>query len=99
MSNKEPMSHSILDCPEISWSAPSKALPPVWHTEIKVEDWDLMLRSVVERLRHAAGEAGQTTPELNGPGSLASLQVIVLECAGALCQLHAALMHDRMGAD
>ena len=99
MSNKEPMSHSILDYPEICWPAPCRAVPPVWHAEIKVEDWDLMLRSVVERLRQAAGDAGNATPELSGPGSLASFQVIVLECAGALCQLHAALMHDRMGAD
>lgn len=99
MSNKALMSHSIVDYPEICWPAPSKAVPPVWHAEIKVEDWDLMLRSVVERLRHAAGEAGQVTPELSGPGSLASLQVIVLECAGALCQLHTALMHDRIRID
>ena len=99
MSNKEPMSTSILNYPEIFWPAPSGAVPPVWHAEIKVEDWDLMLRSVVERLRQAAGDAGKVTPELNGPGSLASLQVIVLECAGALCQLHAALVHDRIGID
>ena len=96
MSNKEPMSTSILNYPEIFWPAPSGAVLPVWHAEIKVEDWDLMLRSVVERLRQAAGDAGKVTPELNG---LASLQVIVLECAGALCQLHAALVHDRIGID
>ncbi|MEC5213125.1 hypothetical protein RCH06_001670 [Polaromonas sp. CG_9.5] len=99
MSNKEPMSNSILDYPEICWPASSRAVPPVWHAEIKVEDWDLMLRSVVERLRHAAGDGGKVTPELNGPGSVASLQVIVLECAGALCQLHAALRHDRVRTD
>ncbi|MEO6322856.1 MAG: hypothetical protein ABIR56_19410 [Polaromonas sp.] len=68
---------------------------PGWHLEITVEDWDVMFRSVVERLRHSAGEVVEVAPELHAPDSVASLQTIVLEYASALDQLHAALKHDR----
>ena len=93
------MSDSTLPYPEVCWPLIASALPPVWHAEITVEDWDVMFCSVVERLTHAASEAGQVALEFNGPGSVASLQAIVLDCAGALCQLHAALMHDRIRID
>lgn len=93
------MSDSTLHYPETCWPLTASALPPVWNVEIKVEDWDVMFRSVVERLTHTACEAGEVALEFNGPASVVSLQAIVLECAGALCQLHAALMHDRIRID
>lgn len=93
------MSNPTLHYPEACGPLIARAVPPVWHVEIKVEDWDVMFRSVVERLTRSACEAGEVALELNGPGSVASLQAIVLECAGALCQLHTALMHDRIRID
>lgn len=63
--------------------------------DIAVQDWDVMFGAVLERLSHSAGDLppAQAAPPLPDPAC--RLQAIVLECVGALGQLHAALKHDR----
>lgn len=90
------MSDSTRRRPEACRTLPASAGLLGGHLEIAVEDWDVMFRSVVERLRHAAGEGVEVAPELHAPGPATLLQIIVLECASALDQLHAALKHDRI---
>ncbi len=81
--------------PVASGLLPANAGRTAGHMDIPVEDWDAMFRAVLERLRQAAGEILVTAPVLQGPDPATLLQTIVLECVGALEQLHTALKHDR----
>ncbi len=59
------------------------------------KQWDAMLRAVLERLRQAAGEVLVVAPAPDMPDPVTLIQTMMLECVGALDQLHAALKHDR----
>ena len=63
--------------------------------EIAVKDWDVMFRSLIEKLRLASREVVVLGPVMKVPADpVTLLQIIVLECVSALDQLHAALKLD-----
>lgn len=96
--NKYPMSESKCYWPEGRTTLPAGGAHTDGHVEIAAEDWDVMFRSVLERLRLASGEVAVQGPVLKAPDPVTLLQIIVLECVSALDQLHVALKLDRAHA-
>lgn len=58
-------------------------------------DWNLMFQAVKERLRLAVGKVLIASPGLEPQTAGVLTQTIVLECVGALDQLHATLTNER----
>jgi len=73
-----------------------EALTPDHPLDIAVTDWDVLFRAVKIRLMLSVGEKLTATAPASQAGEAAELvQSIVLECVGALHQLHRALTHER----
>jgi hypothetical protein len=65
---------------------------------IAIEDWDALFCAVQTQLKHAVGEQLGTLPLMpTHPVELAAtlVQAIVLDCVGAMDQLHTALKQER----
>ena len=94
-SNKYPMSESNCHWPEACTTPPVGGMHTDGYVEIAFKDWDVMFRSVLERLSLASGEVVVLGPVPKVPADpVTLLQVIVLKCVSALDQLHAALKLD-----
>jgi hypothetical protein len=74
---------------------PTPADGGVSRLDITAEDWDALFDAVLQRLRQAVGEVRAMSAAFSGSDPACLNQTIVLECADALAQLHAALKHDR----
>ncbi len=65
---------------------------------IAVEDWDALFCAVQTQLKHAVGEQLGVLPQTS-PRSIelaaTLVQAVVLDCVGAMEQLHAALKQER----
>lgn len=65
---------------------------------IAAADWDALFDAVSARLRDTVGEDLQNPPYVpvfSAALSASLIQAVVLDCVGALDQLHAALRHER----
>lgn len=58
-------------------------------------DWDLLFRAILLRLRAAVGDRPESAPPPQAGDPAGNVQVAVLECIGAMEQLHAALARER----
>lgn len=77
-----------------------QALTPDHPLDIAVADWDALFRAVKIRLMLSVGEKlVATTPPSQAAEAAELVQSIVLECVGALQQLHQALTHERSQRD
>lgn len=73
------------------------AQPPS-QLSIAVADWDVMFAAVRARLLHSVGERLGELPDVpqhSAELSASLVQAVVLDCVGALDQLHAALRQER----
>ena len=74
---------------------PAHPIPPDPQPDIAPEDWDVLFSAITDRLRNAVDQRLAAAPEPQARDAVGRLQVIVLECVGALDQLHAALANER----
>ncbi|MDP3355492.1 MAG: hypothetical protein Q8M51_06480 [Polaromonas sp.] len=61
-------------------------------------DWDVLFDAVSARLCHAVGEDLHHPPDVpacSAPLTASLIQAVVLDCVGALDQLHVALKYER----
>jgi hypothetical protein len=73
-----------------------------WPTEpvsfepfcVDTDDWVSLFRAVIARLERIAALPVDGTPALDALGTAVDLRVGVLDCAGALRQLHTMFVHD-----
>lgn len=68
------------------------------HLAIDPADWDTLFDAVTIRLRHAVGEDLHHPPEVpiySAALTASLIQAVVLDCVGALDQLHVALKYER----
>lgn len=70
-------------------------LIPDHPLDIAVADWDVLFRAVKIRLTLSAGEKLAAVPPSQAGEAAELVQSIVLECVGALHQLHLALTLER----
>ncbi|OOG45123.1 hypothetical protein B0B52_05155 [Polaromonas sp. A23] len=71
---------------------------PLQPPLIAIEDWDALFCAVQTQLKHAVGEQLGVlpyTPKHSTELAAALVQAIVLDCVGAMDQLHAALKLER----
>ena len=71
---------------------------PQQPSSIPIEDWDALFFAVQTQLRHAVGEqlgVRPRTPTHSIEMAATLVQAIVLDCVGAMDQLHAALKQER----
>jgi hypothetical protein len=86
---------------DLPWAANAPVLSAAgdWHRQtIDAADWDALFEAVAARLRHAVGEDLHKPPEVpvySAALTASLIQAVVLDCVGALDQLHAALKQDR----
>jgi diguanylate cyclase (GGDEF)-like protein len=81
--------------PDAEVSSPVPPPQPGSRPDIPPEDWDVMFSAITARLRNAVDRRLATAPDPQRPEAAARLQGTVLECLGALDQLHAALATER----
>lgn len=74
---------------------PANPMQPDSQSDIPPEDWDVLFSAVTARLRNAVHRTLAAAPEPSGWDAAWRLQEIVLECVGAMDQLHAALANER----
>ena len=67
--------------------------------DIAIADWDALFRAVMVRLMLSVGEKLASAPKSQAGEAAELVQSIVLECVGALHQLHLALMRERRQRD
>lgn len=72
-----------------------EALAPDHPMDIAVIDWDVLFRAVRARLMLSVGEKLAAAPRSQAEEAAELVQSIVLECVGALHQLHLALIQER----
>ena len=89
------MSESNCDILEAKTSLATKAIFIAEPMDLMVEDWDIMFRAVLERLRKTVDDGLVTAPFLPRANASDSVQNVVLECVDALDHLQAALKHER----
>ena len=75
--------------------SPEHPMQPDPPSDIAPEDWDVLFSAITDRLRNAVDQRLAAAPEPQARDAVGRLQVIVLECVGALDQLHAALANER----
>jgi hypothetical protein len=78
---------------------PIEALTPDHPLDIAIADWDVLFRAVKARLMLSVGEKLAAAPPSQAGEAAELVQSIVLECVGALHQLHMALTQERMRRD
>jgi hypothetical protein len=76
-----------------------EALIPDLPLDIAITDWDLLFRAVMVRLMLSVGEKLAAAPRSQADEAAEMVQSVVLECVGALHQLHLALMQERHQRD
>ena len=76
-----------------------EALLPDYPLDIAITDWDLLFRAVMVRLMLSVGEKLAAPPRSQAGEPAEMVQSIVLDCVGALHQLHLALMQERAERD
>lgn len=64
-------------------------------SELSISEWDDLFDAVQARLSASVGELFAQTPGLQSQDVANRVQAVVLECVGALDQLHAALNRER----
>ena len=89
------MSESNCDIFEAKTALATKAMFTAEPMDLMVEDWDIMFRAVLERLRKTVDDGLVTAPFLPRTDVSDSVHNVVLECVDALGHLHAALKHER----
>lgn len=65
---------------------------------IEAEDWDTLFDAVAARLRRTVGEDLHNPPDVpvySAALTASLIQAVVLDCVGALGQLHTALKQER----
>lgn len=72
-----------------------EALTPDHPLDIAISDWDVLFRAVRARLLLSVGEKPAGAPKPQAGEAAELVQSTVLECVGALHQLHLALMQER----
>ena len=70
-------------------------LKPDHPLDIAIADWDVLFRAVKIRLTLSVGEKLAAVPPSQAGEAAELVQSIVLECVGALNQLHQALTQER----
>jgi|GEM_PF-1111771 len=78
---------------------PFEARLPDYPLDIVITDWDLLFRAVMVRLMLSVGEKLAAPPRSQAGEPAEMVQSVVLECVGALHQLHLALMQERAERD
>ena len=61
---------------------------------VDTDDWVVLFRAAIARLERIAALSPDRTPALDPLGTAVDLRVGVLDCAGALRQLHTMFVHD-----
>ena len=64
-------------------------------SDILIEDWNALFRSITARLSACVGERLAQMPDLQ-PHDLAQVRAVVLECVEAMSQLQLALTRERL---
>lgn len=72
-----------------------EALTPDHPLDIAIADWDVLFHAVKARLMLSVGEKLAAVPNSQAGEAAELVQSIVLECVGALHQLHLALTQER----
>ncbi|WP_457278643.1 hypothetical protein [Polaromonas sp. P5_D5] len=72
-----------------------EALTPDHPLDIAIADWDALFHAVKARLMLSVGEKLAAAPNSQAGEAAELVQSIVLECVGALHQLHLALTQER----
>jgi hypothetical protein len=72
-----------------------ETLTPDHPLQIAITDWDVLFRAVKARLMLSVGEKPAAAPSSEAGEAAELVQSIVLECVGALHQLHLALTQER----
>ena len=65
------------------------------HANISPEDWDVLFGAIQARLEHCVGDALSRSSELPPHDRHTLTKAAVLDCVGAMKQLHAALTLER----